>query len=426
LKLKFDHYQFNQTESNGVPVYWKNIPWANGFAYIRVIVTAGGSHDPVGKEGLAHFLEHLPFDGCTHWPTFEIIESVNRALFQGTLNAHTGFYGTVYTGKFLTENTDGVMNFLGNFISSPVLDAGEFEKERGVINQEIWDHYGNMNKELLAKKTNHILYGDHPLGRQHRTFGWHDTVEKLTVNDLKAFHENFYHRGSMKIVVVGDIAEKDLSKISLLTKQIPDGRRNEIIDKPLTWPNPLQTKHSVSASEYFGLSGASIPNETEIEIARCAPLMANDQTIFLTRSLLSKIIYSRIRGKIGGTYTPKVLVYMYPDHVFLVISLKVRPPIAEAVYEIISDTISQLASCNPSHLELFNECKSGAIRSKRSIDPSIENIADNVIEDLLCWGHINTTEHDLENIDKVTYQDVGDFVSRQLRSEQLFWSIMTP
>ncbi|HEU5114317.1 MAG TPA: insulinase family protein, partial [Candidatus Paceibacterota bacterium] len=103
MNLKFDLYKFTRIEASGIPVLFKKIPWASGYAYIHVIVGTGARSDPAGKEGIAHFFEHLPFNGCEGYSTSEATEEVDRRLFGGTLNAHTGMEYTIFHGKVAVE-----------------------------------------------------------------------------------------------------------------------------------------------------------------------------------------------------------------------------------------------------------------------------------------------------------------------------------
>jgi len=426
LKLKFDHYQFNQTESNGIPVFWKNFPWANGFAYVQVIVAAGARHDPVGKEGLAHFLEHLPFDGCSDCPNFESIEAVNRSLFQGNLNARTGFDATVYGGKFLIENFDPVMRFLGNFISSPTISPTDFERERLVIIREIWRYFNSPKRAILAKELKRMIYGGHTFGRQTLPCGWHETVEKLTVEDIRAFHDLHYRNSNIRIVIGGDISESDLDRVSKLTNQIANGHSVTSIDKPLVWPHPLQNEYTISVSEYFNVSGSTIPNQAEIQVIRCMPFPKNPEVASLAQDLIRKILFTQIRGRLGATYAPHVSITSYTDHFYFGASVKIEPCAVKAVTQIILKTIDELASFDTVHQPLFDESKVGHSLGLRSIDSSIGEIVNSSVQDLVCRGNIEPSEEDLLRVSKVTYDDICSLMRDQFKPEQLFWHVANP
>ncbi len=427
MKLKFDPYQFEKTISQGIPVYWKNIPWANGFVYIHVIWCIGARHDPIGKEGLAHFLEHMPFDGCAGYPTFDDIEAIDRQLFLRSLNATTSLEYTVYHCKVNSEKLQQAMEFLRRLILDPTIDSDEVERERKVIVQEMWQRYGNERGEALDKHRQKLIYGNHPFARIKNAGGWHDTIASITQDDIRTFHSTHYLSGNLKLLFVGDIDESSLHRAAdTFTHRAPHGRSVAPVAQIAHWPNPEVNELRISASEYFGLTGASIPQSAEIKVSRGMPTPENMQTLFIIPPLLREIFLTRIRGKIGATYSPKVSESIAIDHCMVRISLEVKPDTLGDVRDIIASTIAEIASGDLQHHDIFNEIKSVFLEKKVLLDVSADEIADEAHGELAVTGGITSIEEDCRSASKIEYSDIVHLFLREFAPEQLFWSILTP
>ncbi|KND49898.1 MAG: zinc protease [Parcubacteria bacterium C7867-002] len=426
MKLAFDPFQFNLATQNSIPIHWKNIPWINGFVYLRLALTVGGRHDPVGQEGLAHFLEHLPFNGCAGYPTQTAVEEADRSIFQDTLGANTGFDRTMYHAKVATEKLVRGMDFLHHFLVSPLLDPKETERERGVITQEIWRAFESPQKEKLGRNLQKLKYGNHPFSRQKRVLGWHDSVEKITCSDLQRFHDTYYRSGNMRIILVGDVTQATLADLDKFTGSLPKGKSVEPPPNISSWPKPTVPELLVSVGDYYGVKGESLPKKTVLNIFAGMPRLENPRIPSVARSILRQLLFNRIRSTLGATYSPHVGVSTFSDHSSFHIDLEIAPDTLQAVREIISTSIAELASGDLQHQILFQELKITTRENNLYYDSSADDIADDAMEELIDTGSIKSLREDLENIDDVCYTDVAQFFSTHLQPDQLFWSIMTP
>jgi len=426
MKLKFDHYKFNKAISNGVPVLWKRIPWANDFAYLRIMMRVGARHDPMGKEGTAHFLEHLPFDGCNGWPTEKTVKSVSRHLFHNSLNASTNFERTVYTGALGLGDLGRGIDFLTAAITSPLLKLGDIERERKIITREIWRAYQNQSRQDLEKKIRILLYGkQHPWGRQERAFGWVDTVAHITPTDLRNFYDEHYHRGNLQILCVGDLTRANVKQIDRLTQAVSKGV--PIPEPPMVkhWPNPEVGELEISARKYFGMKGQSALEEAGITIFRLLPKLRNDATLFLGCRMMSALLFEAIRSEFGGTYTPQVSTTNFRDHTRASIRIGVSPEKIDSIKAIIRRLIDEISGRYIRHRKLFTQVKSTILFHKLHIDISADEITDRSMEELANEGYINTNMDDYREVDRVDYKDVAKLFAEQFRPEQLFCCVLT-
>ncbi len=427
MKLKFDPYQFNTTISNGVPVHWKNIPWANGYVYINIIIGVGAMHDPIGKEGLSHFLEHMPFNGCVGHPSFEKVEEADHEIFRNTLNACTSFEKTIYSGKVTIDKLPQCIKFMRNFIFFPNLDPNEVERERKVITQEIWRKYLSVKREDFEKKVQKMIYGEHPFGKMDLAFGWHDSVAKIDRDDLRLFHQKNYLLENMQIVIVGDINAARLKSVDVLASDIPTGHSMiQPAPKISEWINPRKAPYTISASTYFGLKGSSISKSAEVTIHRISPIQPNNELPYIAREMLRQILYEEVRGKLGATYTPKVSGNRFIDHSSSRISLLVDPDAVPAIKRIIAKTLAQIGEKDQRQEKRFNEAKTLCLEDKITADRSVESIIDAATREVSVTGEIMSVKEDYALAEQITYRDVARFFSEELAYEKLFCVTIVP
>ena len=141
---------------NGLTYYIKKNPTPENRAYLLLAVDAGSILEDDDQLGIAHFVEHMGFNGTKHFPKHEIIkylESVGVAFggCGGGLNAYTGFDQTVYTLTVPTD-TAGVVEkafqILEDWARWANQDDEEIDKERGVILEEWRLHLGARDRYL--------------------------------------------------------------------------------------------------------------------------------------------------------------------------------------------------------------------------------------------------------------------------------------
>lgn len=427
MKLKFDPYQFDTIQVSGIPVYFKNIPQANGFVYVNVIVGVGARHDPVGKEGLAHFFEHMPFDGCLGAPSFADVRNVSKDIFFETLNAWTSFEMTRFTGKTGTARLADAMEFLSRFICKPTLDLGEIERERSVIIQEFWRAFSTPKRVRLERKMRNIIYGDTVFGRSKRPLGWDDTILSITKSDLEDFHGQFYHRGNVKIILVGDIdGARAKDAVSAFAEICPSG---EPLGRPPLMrpcPKPSVSELAISASQYYGLSEDSVPKTARIDAACIFPIQENVQVPYLARGLLRNILFEEIRGKFGATYSPSVSAIYFADHFAGLIHLEVKPEMCREIRGLMAETISAIRRGDPKFRKAFEEEKRSSIIRSMLWDGSCADIIDDSADELADTGSIGSLEEVIEKKERVTYEDVAALFSREFNADRIFWHVITP
>ena len=171
---------------------------------LHLMVHVGSRHEPPGRTGFAHLFEHLLFQGSAHIPAGEHFRLVQDA--GGTLNGSTSFDRTNYF-EILPSNALELALWLesdrlGWFL--PALDAGKFETQRGVVQNERRQRYENQPYGLWLEEMLGLLFApDHPYA--HPTIGSMADLEKATLDDARDFFQTFYRPANATLVVAGRV-----------------------------------------------------------------------------------------------------------------------------------------------------------------------------------------------------------------------------
>ncbi len=122
------------TLSNGFRIVTENMPSLES-ASLGIWVAAGGRHERVEQNGIAHFLEHMAFKGTKTRSSLDIAEAIEDV--GGFINAYTSREMTAYYVRVLGGDVPLALDVISDVLLNPVFDPKEIEIERGVILQEI-------------------------------------------------------------------------------------------------------------------------------------------------------------------------------------------------------------------------------------------------------------------------------------------------
>jgi zinc protease len=188
-------------------------------AELRLAVNAGSLLENADQRGLAHFLEHMAFNGTRDLPKHELVDYLQRIgmRFGADLNARTGFEETVYK---LTVPTDDPallekgLVILENWADGLALDADEVDKEKGVVVEEWRLGRGAIQRtfdQILPQLFKGSLYADRlPIGSR-------ESIESASREKLMSFYRDWYRPDQIAVVAVGDF---DLATIEGKIKTI--------------------------------------------------------------------------------------------------------------------------------------------------------------------------------------------------------------
>lgn len=193
---------------NGLTYYIRHNENPKGLGYFYIAQSVGSILEEDNQRGLAHFLEHMAFNGSKHFPAGTLVSwcEKNGIKFGYDLNASTGTERTVYNVASVPTATkelqDSVLFILYDWADGLTLDPEEIDKERGVIHEE-WrqSNSGQMRvlTELLPKMYPGTRHGYRlPIGTM-------EVVDNFPPQALRDYYEKWYRPDNQAIIVVGDI-----------------------------------------------------------------------------------------------------------------------------------------------------------------------------------------------------------------------------
>ncbi len=201
----------------------------NGFSYIikknslpekhaefRLVVKAGSLNEEDSQQGLAHFAEHMQFNGLPHFKKHELVSYLQSIgiKFGADLNAFTTYDRTVYQlplpvsdPKILEKGFQILEDWAGN----ANLENSEIDKERNIILEESRTRKGVFQRVNSA--TYSFMYKDSKYPERN-PIGKEEIIKNFKYDELKRFYHDWYRPDLMCLVVVGDIEPKEIeSKI---------------------------------------------------------------------------------------------------------------------------------------------------------------------------------------------------------------------
>ncbi len=223
---------------NGLKYYIKVNGKPENRAELRLVVNAGSIMEDEDQLGLAHFLEHMAFNGSIDFPKLELInylESIGMR-FGADLNAYTSFDETVYMLQVPTDSLSQLntgFQILENWAHKVSLDEDEIDKERGVVLEE-W-RLGQGASQRMRNKQYPVLFK----GSQYADrlpIGSMDVIKNSSYESVKRFYKDWYRPDLMAVIAVGDFDPTEIeTKIKTLFGAIPkreNVRERTIFDLP--------------------------------------------------------------------------------------------------------------------------------------------------------------------------------------------------
>ncbi|MBB3222466.1 M16 family metallopeptidase [Pseudoduganella umbonata] len=182
---------------------------------LRLVVKAGSILEDEDQLGLAHFTEHMAFNGSTHFKRHELVSYLQSigVKFGRDLNAYTSFDQTVYMLPIPTDSKEAVEKgflVLEDWASGITFNDEDIESERGIVLEELRMGKGasdRMNQVLYPKLFNGSRYAERlPIGKA-------DVLRTFKPEAIRRFYRDWYRPDLMAVMVVGDIDPAEAEKL---------------------------------------------------------------------------------------------------------------------------------------------------------------------------------------------------------------------
>jgi zinc protease len=204
--------------ANGFTYYIRKNQEPKNRAELRLVVNAGSILENEKQLGLAHFTEHMAFNGTKNFKKQELVDFLEKSgvQFGADLNAYTSFDETVYELQLPTDSTDVFkkgFQILEDWAHNVSFEPAEIDKERGVVIEE-WRLGQGAEERMRKKYFPVILKGSMYANRL--PIGTKTNLETFKHQTLKDFYKTWYRPDLQAVVVVGDV---DVDEVEQLIKQ---------------------------------------------------------------------------------------------------------------------------------------------------------------------------------------------------------------
>ncbi|MBR6332983.1 MAG: insulinase family protein [Bacteroidales bacterium] len=219
---------------NGLTYYIRKNTYPKDRVEFRLAVNAGSNQENDNQQGLAHFTEHMAFNGIEGFPSNSVVDHLRSkgVVFGADLNAYTSFDETVYMIPMPTDdpgNIDLGLKILRGWAAGLLYDNKEIDEERGVIIEEYRLGLGaddRMRKEYWPVLMKDSRYAERmPIGKL-------DILQTFDYQVIKDFYKDWYRPDLQAVIVVGDINVDEVeAKIKTMFGNIPakqNPRKKEI------------------------------------------------------------------------------------------------------------------------------------------------------------------------------------------------------
>jgi len=283
-------YQVHQLQ-NGIRVLHKSSP--SNISHACIIINAGSRDENQGKDGLAHFIEHLLFKQTEKRNTNQILNRLE--LVGADLNAYTTKEYTCVHASFLKPHLERSLDLFEDIIFHSVFPEEEMKKEKEVIQDEI-SSYQDQPDEAINDDFEDLLFEGHSLGRN--ILGTPESVKSFKKKDIQLFMKSNYRTDEIIIGILGDYDFKTVIRISeklygKIPANLPERVREKIgsyTPKRNTFFKPINQAHCVIGNRSYSFHHKH----------RTAFLLLNN---LLGGTGMSSRLNLEIREKYGIAYT---------------------------------------------------------------------------------------------------------------------------
>ncbi|PUZ22765.1 peptidase M16 [Chitinophaga parva] len=284
---------------NGFTYYIRRNTQPQQRAELYLVNKIGSILENEDQRGLAHFMEHMNFNGSTHFPKNELVNYLQKAgvRFGADLNAYTSFDETVYQLPVPAGMLPDGLRILRDWAQEATMDSLEIEKERGIVLEE--ERLGKGAKDRMSRQyypvlLNHSRYADRiPIGL--------DTVLKhFKPAVIRQFHHDWYRPDLQALIVVGDIDP-------VKTEAMVRAQFSDLENPKPERPRPAYAVALTGRSQFLAVTDAEA-SEAAIELLfkqKADPMVtAADYLCFVQRQLLLQMLSSRRYATISRAQQP--------------------------------------------------------------------------------------------------------------------------
>ena len=298
--LVFDPAVVRGTLGNGLTYYVRRNEEPRGRAYLSLVVKVGSVLEEEAERGLAHFVEHMAFNGTERFAKQQIVDYLQSlgSAFGPDLNAYTSHEATVYWLEVPTDDpaiVETAFQILSDWAYAIAFDPAEVDLERGVVLEE-WRLAQGFASRLLDSY-HPLLFGASRYA-ERSPIGLPEIIKTAPAERLRAFYERWYRPNLMAVVAVGDF---DVEMIEAQVRRHfappPEGvaPHERASAPPADWPRFDAPDHDAPVIEVF--TDPEAPVTQVALLRRVAAETARDRAAF-RRGLAERLAFMMLNARL--------------------------------------------------------------------------------------------------------------------------------
>lgn len=353
----------HSVSESGLPVFHIQMPDA-AICKVMIVANCGSSQEENDSWGVAHFLEHLCFQGT---PTKNKHQVSREQALVGSYNAYTNYFNTAYHFDSLNEDFERGLTLLKEAVFDSNFPEQEFEKEKNVIVEE-WRMYDNYPTEHFWDFIAEKCFGD---TEGHPIIGTEESIRSMNPEKLHRFRNKWYGRQNMFVVVVGNL---DFERVMKAVNEILPAALS--VEKVSLCLNDLLTssdRHSLETDRFeqaaFGLVQKWVSAQQNME--------RNYIPSFFVYAL-NKYMYEYIRDDLGLCYGVSVSGFGHYENNYSVISMLTNNGYLEKAETELINLFNRIKS-EGFPPELFEICKKQYLYNKIKGLQSVGGVASTIV-----------------------------------------------
>ena len=296
---------------NGLTYYIRNNGKPEDKVELRLVVNAGSILENDNQQGLAHFMEHMNFNGTTNFQKNELVDYLQSigVKFGADLNAYTSFDETVYILPIPSDDPEKLekgFQILEDWAHNTTLTEEAIDGERGVVLEEYRLGLG-PDKRMLQEYLPKMLYGSKyaerlPIGKK-------EVLENFDYETLRKFYNDWYRPDLMAVVAVGDL------DVATLEQKIKDHfgkiepKKNAPKREEFDLPNHEETFVTVATDPEAPFSRVQVMYKDTFKSP--ATKTTQDYKDLIVRSLFSTMLNNRLNELRNEANPPFIFGYSY-------------------------------------------------------------------------------------------------------------------
>lgn len=296
---------------NGLTYYIKKNAKPENKVTLRLVVNAGSILEEDNQQGLAHFMEHMNFNGTKRFPKNKLVDYLQSigVKFGQHLNAYTSFDETVYFLPIPSDSPEKLengFNIIEDWAFNANLTPEEIDKERGVVLEEYRIGLG-ADKRMMGRYLPKMMYNSHYADRL--PIGQKEILENFKYDKLVSYYKDWYRPDLISVIVVGDIDVVEMEKKVKLHFEKYKNPKGEKPRKTFEVPNHKET--------FVAIEGDKEASRTQIQLLYKdydlpkTTITIGDYRKDLVEGLFTTMINNRLNELTNSPTPPFLFGYSY-------------------------------------------------------------------------------------------------------------------